>query len=160
MREAREKLVLALLQHDWTPANTFDLTPKITFGWFNEDYGAQVTVGQPEESPVDGGQTGYSHIDPGGGGPGQTLDGTIEVHVWCHPDDLADASTQNPREFTERCCEEIQRIATAHASTPTNPSTGAEPVSSLAYNGREAVPDPDRPSLAHYRAEVRYGYET
>lgn len=161
-REPREKLVLALLQTDWTPANTFDATPHISFGWFEDGKDVpQVTVGQPEESPVDGGQTGYSHIRVGSG-PGQTIGGSIAVHVWSTTDrlDAVGASTKNPREFNERCCEEVQRIVGENASTPTNPSTGAEPVSSIAYDGREPVPEPDRPGVEHYRAEVRYGYET
>lgn len=161
-REAREKLVLALLQQDWTPANTFDATPDISFGWFEEDKDRpQVTVGQPSENPVDGGRTGYSHITADGT-PGQTIGGTLYVHVWSSSSRLsqANASTPNPREFNERACEEVQRIATAHAASPTNPSTGEQPVSSLAYAGREPVPEPDRPEVQHYRAELRYGYES
>lgn len=159
-REPREKLVLALLQEEWTPAHTFGLTPKITFGWFNEDVDtAQVTIRQPEESPVDGGETGYSHIRVGDG-PGQTIGGTIQVHVWARESDLEGAETQNPREFNERCCEEIQRIAGEHASQPVNPRSGNQPVGFIAYDGREPIPEPDRtPTVFHYQAIVRYGYD-
>lgn len=158
-REPRERLVLDLLQADWTAGNTFGLTPKLTFGWFNEDAGnAQVTVGQPEESPIDGGNTGYSHISADGT-PGQTVGGTIPVHVWSRTDDLGGASTDNPRQYNERCCEEIKRIVGNHAASPTNPDTGNQPVDSLAYDGREPVPEPDRtPTVFHYKATVRYGY--
>lgn len=158
-REPREDLVLQLLQADWNKSNTFGQTPKITFGWFNEDAGnAQVTVAQPEESPIDAGDTGYSHISADGN-PGQTIGGTIQVHVWSRKEDLSGASTDNPRQYNERCCEEIKRIAGANAVSPTNPDTGNQPVDSLAYDGRVPVPEPDRPSVFHYRATVRYGYD-
>lgn len=161
-REAREKLVLDLLEDEWNASNTFGATPHISYGWFDESKTVpQVTIRQPEESPVDGGNTGYSHIGPDGD-PGQTIGGTVQVHVWSSSDrlDQAGASTSNPREFNERCCEEVQRIVTANAASPTNPSTGAQPVSSIAYDGRDPVPEPDRPNVFHYRALVRYGYET
>lgn len=160
-REAREKLLLELLQAGWKKANTFDVTPHISFGWFDESKSTpQVTIGQPEESPTGGGNTGYSHIRVGEG-PGQSIIGTMPVHVWSTHERLssAGATTSNPREFNERCCEEVKRIVRANASTPTNPSTGAEPVSSIAYDGREPVPEPDRPEVEHYATEVRYTYE-
>lgn len=160
-REAREDLVLELLKDAWNASNTFGVTPKISFGWFREDVPQpQVTVGQPEESPVDGGETGYSHISADGN-PGQTIGGTVDVHVWSTPDKLEaqGASTNNPRQYNERCCEEVQRIVGENASTPTNPSTGNEPVSSLAYDGRQPVPEPDHDDRYHYIATVQYGYE-
>jgi len=162
-REPRERLVLELLKDDWGNGDVddFGITPKISFGWFEEDVDQpQVTVGQPEESPVDGGQTGYSHISADGD-PGQTVGGTIDVHVWSSTEDLdaQNASTSNPREFNERACEEVQRIVSANAASPTNPATGNDPVSSIAYDGRQPVPEPDRDDVFHYVAIVQYGYE-
>lgn len=161
-REAREKLILQLLQDGWTPGNTYGVTPHISFGWFDESKDVpQLTVGQPEESPTDGGTTGYSHIRVNSG-PGQSIIGTLPVHVWSTYErlDSAGSSSTNPREFNERCCEEVQRIVSANAASPTNPSSGNQPVSSIAYDGREPVPEPDRPEVDHYRAEVRYNYDT
>jgi len=160
-REPREDLVLELLRDQWDPSNTFGVTPDISFGWFREEASQpQVTVGQPEESPANGGETGYSHISADGD-PGQTIAGTIDVHVWSTPDRLGaqNASTKNPRQYNERCCEEIQRIVGENASRPTNPDTGNQPVSFISYDGRIPVPEPDFDDRFHYTAPVAYGYE-
>jgi len=160
-REPREQLLLHLLRDNWDASNTLGVTPDISFGWFRDEADQpQAAVGQPEESPLGGGETGYSHISPDGR-PGQTLAGTIDIHVWSTPQRLEaqGASTNNPRQFNERCCEEIQRIISNHASRPVNPDSGNQPVDVLAYDGRAPAPEPDYDDRFHYIATAAYGYD-
>ena len=157
--ESPSTLVLDILQDGWTAGNTFGQTPDIHFGWFNEDSTVpQVTVGQPEESPVDGGTTGYNSITQDGS-PGQEVDGTVEVNVWARRGDMGSSTTTNPRQYNYQATEEIQRLCEANANAPTNPDTGNQPVDHIAYLGRQPQPDTNRtPTVFRYIVPVGYGY--
>lgn len=159
-REPREDLVLRLLEDNWTASNTYEQTPHLSFGWYSSDKPVpQVTVGQPEESPVDGGQTGFSGINPATGEPTKRTGGTIPVNIWSRADDLASATTNNPRQYNERVCEEVRRIIDGHADRPTNPSSGNQPVKYISYQGHAPVPETDEvKAVFRHRAEVSYGY--
>lgn len=157
-REPAEKLVLDLLTEYWDSGNSYGLTPKITYGWFNEAPDVpQVTVPQADESTANGGETGYSGIDPSTGDPTQTYSGTVTAHVWSRKDDLDTAGTNNPRQYNGQAAEEIRRIAKDNANKPTNPKTGNTPVDTLAYLGKTPGPDEDDvPAVFHYVVTVGY----
>ena len=157
--EPPERLVLDILQVEWDNTNSYDLTPKISFGWFDESSGIpQVTISQPDESPSDGGNTGFSGISVDG--PTQRFTGTIEVNVWCRPSDLENANTVNPRQYNQAAAMEIQRIIGNNNDRPENPRTGNMPVNFLSYAGKTPVPEPDDTikMLRHYNVVVSYGY--
>lgn len=157
-REAPEKLVLDLLTSEWNSANTFGLTPRITYGWFDEDGDIpQVTVPQADESVAGGGETGYSGIDPSTGEGTQHYSGEVTVHVWSRGDDLSTADTSHPRQYNSEASEEIRRIAKANDDKPKNPKTGNTPVGTLAYLGKTPAPDDDEMRTVFHYA-VRLGY--
>lgn len=162
-REPREDLVLELLKANWDATNTFGVTPKLTFGQFDDSQNTpQVTVDQPEESPVDGGQTGYSSMKADGSGPSKTMGGSLLIHAFATAAQLKaqNADTTNPRQYNERVLEEAERILDANAVNPTNPDTGAQPVNYLTFEGRGApsVDDDRQPPVYHYPATAGYGY--
>lgn len=153
------KLLLDILQVEWEESNTFGLTPDITFGWFDDDKDIpQLTIGQPEESPTGGGETGFSGL--GVDGPTQRIVGTIDTDAWCRPGDLKQASTRNPRQYNSAVADEVQRILEDYNDKPTNPRTGEQPVNFLSYGGRTPVPEPDDTlkMVRHYNVIVNYGY--
>lgn len=161
-RELREQLVLDLLQDAWTPANTAGVTPNITFGWYDqkEEGTPLLTVGESEESPSGGGATGYDSMDGAGGGPEQTMDGSVPVNVWTHRGDLDSASTSSQREYNGLAVEEVARIVRANAVRPTNPRTGEQPVRLIGVGVAQAVPEPNEHAVYRKQIPVPYRYHT
>lgn len=166
-RQPREELVLNLLQTGWDDSNTFGLTPSITYGWFDEDAtNAQLTVGQPEESPVNGGQTGFSGITPDGSGPSQEFDGVVLCHAWTRNADLdavpdSQSFGRHPRGYNAYVAEEVRRVIGNHESRPTDPRTGNEPVQYLSFGGSRPADEPDSgrtKPVWHLVIAVGYGY--
>ncbi len=157
-----EKLVLDILQEEWSSTLTYDLTPNITFGWFDEDKEIpQVTIRQPDEEPINGGETGFSGIYPADGSPTQRITGTIGVHIWCRPDDLDSATTRNPRQYNQAVTNGIQEIIKdGYQDSPASPRTGETPVNYLSYGGKTPAPEPDDTikMLRHYVVTLNYGY--
>lgn len=174
-REPREQHVRDLLKDKWQNDHPFGLTPKISYGWFDADQGQpQVTIRQPDEGPVDGGRTGYSGIDPTGGGPTQTISGVVEVHVWARYSDLkssSSATTDFPRKYitgeadtstgtvSGGVLEEIYRIV-RNNPTAANPKTGNQPMRVIAAGDATKAPEPDEEGLEHYVVPIRYVYGT
>lgn len=160
VREPREELVRDLLREYWAPSNTYDLTPSIIFGWFDEKDEGQpyVTIGQPDEVPINGGDTGYSAIDPGGGSPHQTIDGVVQCHIWTGSDDLGGATTSHQRDYNSAATDEIKRIVKANANRPTNPQTGNQPVQEIAPGRSRQIEEPDKRGVFHHRRDVGYTY--
>lgn len=161
-RELREQLVLDLLQNKWTKANTYDLTPKITFGWYDQkdDGTPLLAIQEAREGPAGGGRTGYDSMDPTGAGPEQTMTGTVDCHVFTHFDDLGSATTAHPRPYNGSVTDEVARIARVNAVNPTNPNTGNEPVREISAGQAEPVPEPDEHLLFHRKVPVAYLYHT
>lgn len=161
-RELREQLVLDLLQDGWTAANSYGLTPNITFGGYDRKSEGTPLVGVAEarEGPVGGGQTGYDSIDAGGGGPEQTIAGVVDVHVWSHRDDLGSATTDHQRQYNGAATEEVARIARANAVRPTNPRTGNQPVRVLSPGSANSVAEPEERALYHRLIPISYLYHT
>jgi len=160
--EAPEVLVHDLLDDasGWDSTNTYDFKPDIHYGWFDEDNeNPEVTVGQAEDSVVNGGDTGYSSLNQNGE-PGQDFAGTVEVNVWARRLDMSGPSTGNPRVFNYAATEEIRRIIKNNADTPLNPVTGNQPVESIAWLSREAfVEDERRKTVFRYLVTIGYTYE-
>lgn len=174
-REPREQYVLQLLRKNWQTDHPFGLTPKLSFGWFDEDQNQpQVTTGLPlpDEGPINGGQTGFSSIDPSGGSPNQTIGGTSQVHCWARYQDLRDDSnvtTNNPREYLSGSAAddgtvsggvvaEIERILDNNAVSAANPVTGNTPVQSISMGNASMAREPDERGLIHYVVELIYWY--
>jgi len=160
--DSPEEVVLALLDDEWNKSATFDVDPTITFGWFDRENLPEITVEQADGSPVRGGETGISGINPGDGTPRSTTQGVVRVHIWCDRpsiEALTGASTDNPRQFNEAAKQEIHRIVKANANRPTNPRTGNTDLNFIGPGARNPVPPEtdESPVVFHYRYEVRYG---
>lgn len=146
--------ILNLLQNNWNNANTsIGYDPDIHSGWHASDAGnPQVTVSNPEESPINGGTTGYAAIAADGSGGTQELDGIVNVDCWSDRDV---ESSVNPKKLTFEFTEEIRRIVKAN-------QTNATDLRLIAYGGRNFVPpggDEDPPTF-HYNVPVQYGYRS
>lgn len=142
-----------LLSNNWKNANTsISYDPDIHTGWHQEEADTpQVTVTNPEESPIDGGRTGYSAIDGSGAGPVQELGGSVNVDCWS---DRESESGVNPKKLTFEFTEEIKRIVKGDITTATD-------LRVINYGGRRFVPpDPsENPPVFHYNVPVGYIYE-
>lgn len=172
-REPREQLLIDLLRDEWNTDNTFTLQPDISYGWYDEEKGTpQVTIPQPDEGPISGGDTGYSGITPDGTGPNQTISGTLDVSCWCAFDELDNASTEYPQEYlagsadrttgdvTLGVVEEIKRIVRENAVRPTNPKTSNQPVRVIAPGDGTQVEEPDTQGLFRYDIPISFVYST
>lgn len=161
-REPRERLVLDLMK-TWDATNTYGITPHIDYGHFDEDRSKpQVTVRQPEEGPVNGGQTGYASMSGDGSGPSQQIAGNCQVHLWAREADVTGANAsagQNPRNWLSYAVEEAHQILDDNASRPTNPSTGEQPVQYVSYGAAAPAHDTDRvKTVYHLVLPVNFGY--
>lgn len=173
VREPREQFVLDLLDDGWPADTPFGVTPHISYGGYDSDKDTpQVTVGQPEEGPTGGGETGYDGIDGAGGQPHQTIVGLVPVDLWASINDLDSATTSNPREYltgsadrstgtvTGGAIEELYDIVEANASRPTNPKTGNVPLDVISHGQAAPVPEPDTRGLYHYLVPINFVYST
>lgn len=143
-----------LLASNWSSSNTsVGYDPAIHTGWHSSEADEpQVTVSNPEESPIRGGTTGYAAADATGAGGVQELDGTVSVDCWSDRD-VEDSV--NPKKLTFEFTEEIKRIVTANQHAATD-------LRIINYGGRTFVPpDPDEsPPVFHYAVPVGYLYES
>lgn len=162
-REPRERLVRDLLAGNWDPANTFGITPHITYGWFDEDKTKpQVTIREPDEGPVDGGETGYASMSGDGSGPSQSIGGDCQVHLWAREADVSGANAsagENPRNWLSFAREQVYDVIRSNASRPTNPSTGNDPVNYISPGNAVPAHDRDRvKTVYHLVVPVNFGY--
>ena len=86
VRDAPEVVIKNLIRDAWDET-VFDpgeqFVPSIHHGWVGRDSGDyEITVSNPDESPLRGGETGYSGMDGAGGGPTQDIGGTVDVNCW------------------------------------------------------------------------------
>jgi hypothetical protein len=157
--EAPETLVHDLLEDSWVASNTYDFKPDIHYGWFDDDGGnPQLTIGQPEDSTVSGGDTGYQSINQSGE-PGQEFAGTVDLNVWSRRSDMSGPSTGNPRQYNYQVTEEIRRIIRNNADQPVNPRTGNTPVEVVAWLSREPFQETERRKVVfRYLVTVGFNY--
>lgn len=84
--DAPEVEIKNLIRDEWDET-IYDVgeqfVPSVHHGWVDSDGDYyEITVANPDESPVRGGETGYSGIDPTGAGPTQDIVGTVDVNCW------------------------------------------------------------------------------
>lgn len=169
-REPREQLVVDLLS-DGTAgiqaSNVFGLKPSVIYASRDEPDSPHVTVEQPDEGPINGGQTGFSHM-AGSGTPGQTISGTVTVHAYADDRQLSSASTgsaavyltgsaANDGTVSGGVVEEIMRVLDDNRVRPSNPTTGNTPVELLSIGSFFPGPT-DEPTQAHYVGTIFYIY--
>lgn len=169
MTQPRDTLVLNLLQQNWNPANTFGLTPDISYGWYDESAGQpQLTIGSEDETPgPESGPTGYDTMTPLGEPPNQSFTGTIDIHCWGRNEDLSGASTGYAQQYFQGdgdnlgAREELRRIIRENGRAPVDPVTGNRPVNLIGPLGGREVPEDDPGSrVIHYIEQIGYGYRT
>ena len=154
VRDAPEVVVRNVLRSEWPAraANTEGVVPDVHHGWVNDGHDApEVTISNPDESPIDGGDTGYRGFDPVTGKPTQGIAGTVDVNVWASRSRLDGV---NPRKYAYLCKEVIRRIITENADAPTS-----EDIHRLAYLGaRRFVDDEGDEVTFRYQTTIGYGY--
>lgn len=143
-----------LLADNWNAGNTsIGYDPDIHTGWHSDDADSpQVTVTNPEESPLGGGETGFSAMDGAGGGAVQELSGTVNVDCWSDRDVEGGV---NPKKLTYEFTEEVKRIVDANRLTATD-------LRLIAYLGRAFVPpgSEEHPPAFRYNCPINYLYES
>lgn len=134
--------------------------PRVHTGWFDYASGQQqVTVTNPEESTVNGGETGIT-AGTGDGGVAKVRAGTMLVNGWAGTrDDCEGAGTAsnpnpNPKSVAYGLAREIDRIVTENAGG------GTSDLNSLSVDPAQLRYDRDDDSAVVYRYEltVRYTY--
>lgn len=162
--DAPEVVVKNLIRDNWYPSYTLDVTPDVHHGWVNDENDhPEITVSNPDESPIDGGDTGYSGIAGGGGGPTQTLAGTVEVNVWADRDRMDGLGGQgnpdpNPRQFVHHAKAHVERVI-RHLGA----GGGSSDLSWLSIMSADRVveePDENEPIMFRYRILVGFGRHT
>lgn len=168
VRQPRDTLVRNLLREYWNPSTTFDITPDISFGWYDDGKDQpQVCIRSTDEGPTDGGETGYSAINATGGPHNQSMSGAIPVHIFADVGKLDGASTQFPRvlclgdETNRGLIEEVKSIIREYGSSPVDPVTGNRPVNVIAPGPAVEAPS-EKPGSeeVHFQLTIEYGYET
>lgn len=157
-------IVQDLIETNWDADNTpLTADPRVHTGWY--DFGSpdpQVTVTNPEESTVGGGDTGIT-AGSGDGSAVQVRAGTILVNCWAgtredmegQGDGGADV---NPKDAAYKMAREVHRILMANASG-TDDDSGNPQLTSLSADGIRRLVDTE-PESAVFRYEVtaRYTY--
>lgn len=152
---APEVLVRSILRgvgvySGWKPANTSGVTPRIHQGWLDRGYDEpEVTITNPEESPVQGGETGYRGIDPAGGSPHQRIDGTVTVVCWSS----RERSNVNARQLTHEMKEEVRRLIQDDYDAPSS-----SVIDRLSYLNGQRRPEDTEEEETLYRYDVLVGY--
>lgn len=150
-RDAPEVVVKELLRTRWRVETALD--PAIHHGWVRPGFDEpEVTVSEPEESPVRGGNTGFSGTAGDGSGPTKDMNGTVRVNTW------ADRSRveSNPKQVVYVMSREIERIIDSHA-TPED--TDLRFLSFL--GGTRMPPETDKePTMFRVRCVIGYGYHS
>lgn len=169
VRDAPEVVIRNVLRGDWTPANVdnwvVDTDVAIHHGWLDPDYDLpEITISNPEESPINGGQTGYSGFKPDGSGPTQDIAGTVEVNTWASRPrllNLTNGSIENPRQAIYLMKHEVERLLRAHAQG-TDENDNPTDLRRLSYLGAtrfvENQADDDRDTVYRYRVLAGYGF--
>ena len=111
-----EEAVLFYLREYWVDSNVNDVDSDRHFGWVSPDgTSPEVTVSNPEESPVNTG-TGYTGLNQHGH-PTQQMAGTVQVNCWATRDRMPVVSSSggyetrmNPRQWVTLAKLEVERI--------------------------------------------------
>jgi len=149
-REDIRILVRNLIRDNWTPGNTFGVTPYFTTGWYDEAYETpQISFTNPSDGPINGGMTGFSGITTQG--IVQTILGTLQLNCWVTRA-AAEAVGANPKQLTYEMACEVERIIDA------NPGVLAD-YFFLSFGGKTDAPDTEAsPTVFRQMCEIGYGY--
>lgn len=142
-----------LLKDNWVASHTSAVTPHVHTGWYDSKSNLiQVTITNPSEGPVDGGQTGYFGLSASGT-PAQEWVGYVVFNCWVtKPAISALGLTVNPKKLAFEIREEAKRIVKANY----------EEISDLQWiswrGGDEVVDDSQSPVVFRWVGEIGYGY--
>lgn len=166
--DAPEVIIKNLIRDAWTAANLDPaLTPHIHHGWLESEQDGyyEVTVSNPDESPINGGDTGYSGVDPTGAGPTQRIGGTVNVNVWAQRGRTGeDGVTEgNPRKVAYMMKAEVERILHEVGFDGVVPDGAGGQVETdlnfIAPQGATRLVEPDEePTMYRYEVLAGYGY--
>lgn len=159
-------ILLDLLSSNWEKANTsIPDDPEFSTGWPDRaSTYPVVSITNPDDAPIDGGDTGWTYMT-GAGSVGQLRGGGVLVNGWAGTyDDLASAGPNggqvSPKQLAWDFAKEIKRILRPYGGGTTNPETGDPELNSLAPGpARKFVDTGDDGQMdAVYRYEVRVLY--
>ncbi len=139
-----------LLKNNWDNTNTsISEDPRFHTGWWNGSYSgqAQVTVSDPDENVLAGGQTGFTGMSNDGAGT-KIMTGNVDVNTWAHHD----MYSVNAKQLSFEMSEEVKRIIGDN-------TFGISYLDYISWAGRVEIVDTDAPNtLFRYENEIRYGY--
>lgn len=140
-----------LLEDNWNSSNTSNITPKFKDGFIEKRIERPlITVSGAEESPIDGGQTGFVGIQSGKG-PAKLMDGTLQVDCWDDQDNRRTDSV-NAKIVVYEFSEEIKRITTEEVFN-------AQDLRYISWIGRTQQPDAtESPTVFRQQCLIRFGY--
>jgi len=161
--DAPEVVLKELVRREWEDTNVDGITPEVRHGWLDDEKGEiQVTIGNPEESPIQGGQSGYAATRGDGSGPVQMMDGTTPVNCWTARGWTGvNDNGGNPAKVAWLMQKEVRRILHAH-DDGTDADGNETSLDVLAPLGKRRFVDDhsdewDVPIL-RYRVLAGYGY--
>lgn len=151
-------IVRDLLIGQWNAANidgTFDAPAWIHTGWWAGNPNPEISVTFDRET-VDS-PTGYTGIDPGGGGPTAWPDGRVNVDIWV-PGDRDRTGGVNPKLHIWQLRLEVERIIGENYGGTTD-ADGNRELQSLGTGNIRRIPEPEETPVAHrVRIPVTYTY--
>lgn len=157
----REPVVIVrdLLITQWDPTNidgTFDAAAWIHTGWYDDSNpNPQISVVFDREVVTS--PTGYTGIDPGGGGPTAWPEGIVHVDVWV-PGDRDLTGGENPKKHTWQLRKEVERIIGLNHDGTTD-ANGNRELHSLGTGNIRRLADPEETPVEHWtRIPVTYTY--
>ena len=168
VRDAPEVVVKNLIRDAWDATNTLDITPYVHHGWLESDLESdgdayfEVGVADPDESPVNGGQTGFSGIDGAGRGPTQEMGGEVLVRCFAQRGRVGkngNGEGANPRQASYLMRAEVERIIDAHYEARDADGNPTD-LGFLSWGGARRDRDPDEtPVLYWYECVANFGYK-
>jgi hypothetical protein len=146
--------VMELLEDNWDASNTSaDSAPKFHTGIYDEDANKpQVSVTTVSETPIGGGETGYSYLSAGGSQGGQDRDGVVDVGLWADRRDVQAVNAAHPKKLTYEFHREVNRIVMDN-------QTNLSEVRYLGPTDSELLVEGDRQPVVFHRVQtLTYGY--
>lgn len=161
--DAPEVVVKNLIRDAWDP-NRFEagdeITPAVHHGWVdreNDTY--EVTISNPQQFAIGGGETGYSGVSSDGE-VRQDWTGQVTANCWAaRPWTGVDGGTMNPRKATYLMAWQIKQIAKEH-SNGTNAQGEQTDLETIAVtDARRISPsEDDTPIVWRYMVRVGFTY--
>ena len=134
--------------------------PQIHHGWVYPDgeyY--EITISNPDESPMGGGETGYRGIDGSGGGPVQDIGGTVDVNCWADRDRAGENGVQlNPRKAAYLMKWQVEEILRDHWDGRDADGSQTDLVRYAPMGARRLVETDEEPTMWRWQVTAGYGY--